>query len=171
MLSAATRPVHRAVSHIYGRHPASWRQISRPALHPGSGRLCGRISTDTSKFCSTDRPWCPRSNPSMLVRPSNARVPAVVLSHARPRIFACRQAVGFKPRNYVVRSSFSIIFLLHIMYLGLVTGRLVKDDLNGLSLAIKRDTAGNSTEPEDTKFPWPRFATVVRFWFSALFHS
>jgi len=144
---------------------------SRPALRPGSGRLCGRISTDTSKFCSTDRPWCPRSNPSMLVRPSNARVPAVILSHARPRIFACCQAVGFKPHNYVVRSSFSIIFLLHIMYLGLVTGQLVKDDLNGLSLAIKRDTAGNSTEPEDTKFSWPRFATVVRFWFSALSHS
>jgi len=47
------------------------------------------------------------------------------------------------------------------MYLGLVTGRLVKDHLNGLSLAIKWDIAGNSTEPEDAKFPWQRFATAM----------
>jgi len=119
-LSAATSPVHRAVSHIYGELPTSWRQIGPPALRPGFGRLCGRTSADTSEFCSTDRPWCPRSNPSTLVRPSNAQAPVAILSHARPGTFAYHQAV-----SYVVHSSFSIVLPLHVMYLGLVTGRLV----------------------------------------------
>lgn len=33
--------------------------------------------------------------------------------------------------------------------------------MNGLSLAIKRHIAGNPMEPEDAKFPWPRFATMM----------
>ena len=47
------------------------------------------------------------------------------------------------------------------MYLGLTTGRPVKDYMSGLSLAIKRHIAGNPIEPEDAKFPWPRFATML----------
>lgn len=50
---------------------------------------------------------------------------------------------------------------MHVVYLRLTTGRPVKDYMNGLSLAIKRHIAGNPIEPEDAKFPWPRFATMV----------
>ena len=47
------------------------------------------------------------------------------------------------------------------MYLRIVTGRPVKHYLNGLSLAIKRHIAGNSTVLEDAKFPWLRFTAMV----------
>ena len=67
---------------------------------------------------------------------------------------------SFRPHSYIVHSSFSIIFPLHVTYLKLTTGRPVKDYMNGLSLAVKRHISGNQTEPEDAKFPWPRFATM-----------
>ena len=67
----------------------------------------------------------------------------------------------FTSYSYVVHSSFSIIFPLHVVYLSLTTGRPVKYYTSGLSLAIKRHIARNPTEPEDTKFPWPRFAAMV----------
>ena len=69
--------------------------------------------------------------------------------------------MNFEPRSYLVHSSFLIIFPLHVTYLSLTTGRPVKDYVSDLSLAIKRHLAGNPTEPEDAKFPWPRFATRV----------
>ena len=61
----------------------------------------------------------------------------------------------------MVHSSFLIIFPLHVSYLSLATGRPIKDYMCGLSLAIKRHIARNPTEPEDAKFPWPRFVTMV----------
>ena len=174
----ATSPVHRG-PHIHGELPIPRRQIGPLSLRPGSGRLCRRIPADTSKSRFTDRHLCPRSNPSTPVRPSNTQIPTAILSHVCLRIFAHHRAASFKPHSYVAHSSFSIVFPLHVMYLRLVTGRPVKYYLNGLSLAIKRQIAGVPTGPEDAKFPWPRFATMVGLmtigitlpgvlWFSAI---
>lgn len=69
--------------------------------------------------------------------------------------------MSFKLHSYIVHSSFSILFPLHVTYLSLTTGRPIKDYMSGLSLAIKRHIAGNPTEPDNAKFPWPRFVTMV----------
>jgi len=69
--------------------------------------------------------------------------------------------MSFRPHSYIVHSSFLIIFPLHVTYLSLTSGRPVKDYTSGLSLAIKRHIAGNPIVPDDAKFPWPRFATML----------
>lgn len=69
--------------------------------------------------------------------------------------------MSFRPHSYIVHSSFLIIFPLHVTYLSLTSGRPAKDYMSGLSLAIKRHIAGNLIEPDDVKFPWPRFATML----------
>lgn len=95
------------------------------------------------------------------VRPSYPQISATVLPHVSPAIPSGHPVVSFRPYSYVVHSSFSIIFPLHVAYLSITTGRPVRDYMRGLSLAIKRHIAGNRTETEDAKFPWPRFATML----------
>ena len=146
--------------HVYVGLTTFGGQIRPPGFHPGFDRLCRRISTYTGEFPSKVWLRCLQSY-STPVRPSDAKVPTTVLSHVCPSVSSRCQFMSFWPHRYIAHSSFSIIFPMHVAYLSLTTGRPIKYYMNDLSLAIKRHIAGNPTEPEDAKFPWQRFTTML----------
>ena len=148
------------VPHVYVGLTTFGRQIRLPGLRRHFVLFCYRSSAYSSKFRSKIWFRRPRSD-STSVRPSGAEISKAVHSHVCLNISSRCRVMNFRPHSYIVHSSFFIIFPLHVVYLSHTTGRPIKDYMSGLSLAIKRHISGNPTEPEDAKFPWQRFVTML----------